>query len=90
MGLFSKLFSGRGVRCGKCGKSVEPPEQLMTIATDNIDRWSIEGVSGYCPSCQKYLCSDHIEFRGEGGQTTGFGVYVIACKSHGTALTTGP
>ncbi|HEX2120634.1 MAG TPA: hypothetical protein VHL59_03235 [Thermoanaerobaculia bacterium] len=90
MGLFSKLFPGRGVRCGECGKSVEPPEQLMTIMALDIDQWSLEGMSGYCPSCRQYLCSNHIEFLGERGQRTGQGLFVISCKSDGTPLTTGP
>ena len=87
MGVFKKLFGGGGVRCAKCGKSFSPPEQLMTIFTTDINRFSIGGVGGYCPSCRNYLCSDHLEFQ----QTDLSGMsWAIGCKQCRTQIVTKP
>lgn len=83
MGLFKKLFSG-GARCGAsgCGRSVKPPDQMMTIFTTDIDRFSIGGMSGYCPLCGEYRCSDHLKFQpaDASGMAWEIGCTLCGCK----------
>jgi hypothetical protein len=87
MGLFSKLMGSGGTRCADCGRSFDPPSQLMNIMTADISRFSIDGMGGYCRSCRKYLCSKHLEFQ----QTDGSGFsWAVGCKSCGTSISTGP
>ncbi len=81
MGIFSKLFGGSSTRCSECGSSFEPNPMMMTIITATIDNWSLQGVGGYCPRCNKYVCWKHLEFKEEGSMT-----YVTAHKACGTAI----
>ena len=85
MGMFSKMFTATGTRCDACGKSFEPPQQLMTIITTDISQFSRAGIGGYCPSCHKYLCESHLEFK----KTDSSGImWAIACTTCGTPIAT--
>lgn len=87
MGLFSKLMGGGSTRCADCGKSFDPPTQLMNIMTTDISRWSKDGMGGYCPVCRKYLCSKHLDFQ----QTDASGFsWALGCNKCGSSVTTGP
>ena len=98
MGFLGKLFGKKGgaatasrgtyKTCEGCGKPIEVGGQMMSIMTDDIDRWSIGGLAGYCRSCARYLCSDHLEFRNTTGQP--FGPWEVSCRQCGVSVATGP
>lgn len=96
MGLLSKLFGGAGKKtkrahfkkCDICGKPIEVTGNMSIFTATPNETWSIDGTAGYCPSCSRYLCSDHLEFRNTTGES--FGPWEIGCKSCNVSIQNGP
>jgi hypothetical protein len=97
MGFLKNLFGGKkggsgggGTpwKCGQCSATIQMPPRLMSIISTDINRFALGGLAGYCPSCNTYLCSKHLEFinpsNGEAGP------WMVGCKRCRTAVTTGP
>lgn len=99
MGVFKRLFGrkkpaeSRGAtsggaykQCDACGKLVQASTDVnrMNIFTATIDHWSLEGMAGYCPSCGRFLCSEHLEWKNESGEP--MGPWVVACSRDSVAI----
>jgi hypothetical protein len=80
MGLFSKVFGKGKNRCGKCGRSIELPTQLMRIHALDINDFSVSGLAGYCMGCGQYLCDRHLKFIKASAEPNSI-EWVVGCDS---------
>jgi hypothetical protein len=96
MGLVKRLFGGKKTggstatagrsggawrQCEKCGAVTQVSSgPSMSIFSPDIGDWSLEGMSGYCPSCGKFLCSKHLKFHNPSGGE--IGPWEVVCAQH--------
>lgn len=73
-------------QCDACGKLAVASSNAntMQIFTATIEHWSLDNMSGYCPTCSKFLCSDHLEWRNPSGEP--MGPWAVTCKTCSTPV----
>jgi hypothetical protein len=57
-------------RCDECGDVATHAPSLVVDDPNTAKLISVEGMGGYCPTCQRFLCWRHLEFIDRSGGTS--------------------